>query len=183
MSRVGKKPVVIPSGVDVTINGLNVSVKGAKGTLTRVLHPHVTAVKDGSEIHVTVAHPEEKGDAALWGLSQRLIQNMVLGVTNGFEKKLELVGVGYKAAVSGKTITLNLGYSHPIVLTIPDGLSASVEKSIVTISGIDKEHVGNYAAKIRALRKPEPYKGKGVKYENEVIRRKAGKAAKTAAAA
>lgn len=183
MSRVGKQPVLIPSGVDVTINGAAVSVKGPKGTLTLTLHPHVTALKEGTEIHVTVASPDEKGDRALWGLSQRLLQNMIVGVTTGFEKKLELVGVGYKAAVSGKTLIFNLGYSHPIVLTIPDGLSASVEKSIVTISGIDKERVGNYAAKVRALRKPEPYKGKGVRYENEVIRRKAGKAAKTATAA
>lgn len=183
MSRVGKQPIGIPSGVDVTINGSLVSVKGPKGTLALTLHPHVTALKEGAEIRVTVASPDEKGDRALWGLSQRLLVNMIVGVTKGFEKKLELVGVGYKAAISGKTLTLNLGYSHPIVVVIPEELDASVEKAVVTVAGIDKELVGNFAAKVRSLRKPEPYKGKGVKYEGEVIRRKAGKAAKTATAA
>ena len=183
MSRIGKQPVRIPSGVDVAINGAAVSVKGPKGTLMLTLHPHVTALKEGTEIRVTVASPDEKGDRALWGLSQRLLQNMIVGVTKGFQKKLELVGVGYKAAVSGKTLTLNLGFSHPNIVVILEGLTVSVDKTVVTIAGSDKELVGNFAAKVRALRKPEPYKGKGVKYEGEVIRRKAGKAAKTATAA
>jgi large subunit ribosomal protein L6 len=182
MSRIGKQPVIIPSGIDVTIDGTMIMVKGPKGALTRTLHDHVTVTQENGAIHVTVGAPDEKGDRALWGLSRALIANMVHGVAEGYEKKLEMVGVGYKAAVAGTALTLNLGFSHPIELIVPKGLTAEVDKNTnISIQGIDKELVGNFAAKIRKYRKPEPYKGKGVRYAGEVVRRKAGKSAKSAA--
>jgi large subunit ribosomal protein L6 len=181
MSRVGKKPIIVPSGVEVTLDGLSVIVKGPKGQLERTLHHHVMVTREEDALTVTVKDPEEKNDRALWGLSRQLLSNMIDGVTEGFEKKLELVGVGYKAAVSGSTLTMHLGYSHPIDVPIPEGVEVSVEKNTnITIAGINNEVIGNLAASVRALRKPEPYKGKGVKYAGEVIRRKLGKAAKSA---
>lgn len=184
MSRIAKKPLVIPAAVTVTIFGNVVTVKGPRATLTRTVHPHVRLALDGSALAVTVAQPDEKGDRSLWGLTWRLLENMIMGVEKDFTKRLELVGVGYKAVVSGQKLTLSLGYSHPIVITLPEGITATVEKNVnLTIAGANNETVGNIAAHIRALRKPEPYKGKGVKYADEVIRRKAGKAAKTAGAA
>lgn len=179
MSRIGKIPIEIPSGVDFNIVGATVTVKGPKGTLTVTLHPHVT-VADGV---VSVKNPEDKKDRALWGTTRRLIGNMIDGVTKGFEKKMEAVGVGYKAAAAGPKLTLEVGFSHPVVITMPAGIAVAVEKNTITVSGIDKQMVGETAAAIRRVRPPEPYKGKGIKYVDEVIRRKAGKAAKTGAAA
>lgn len=179
MSRIGKLPIEIPSGVDFKIVGATVTVKGPKGMLTATLHPHV-AVADGV---VSVKNPEDQKDRALWGTTRRLIGNMIDGVTKGFEKKMEAVGVGYKAAAAGPKLTLEVGFSHPVVITMPAGINVAVEKNTITVSGIDKQLVGEIAAAIRRVRPPEPYKGKGIKYVDEVIRRKAGKAAKTGAAA
>lgn len=185
MSRIGKKPIRVREGVTVTVDGQLVRVKGPKGELQRTLHPHVSVVQEGDGTYaVKIPDGNDQNDRALWGLSQRLITNMIEGVTNGYLKKLELVGVGFKASVSGQTLTLNIGFSHPVVVPLPKGITATVEKNtFLTITGIDKELLGNTVAKIRALRKPEPYKGKGIKYEGEVIRRKLGKAAKAAGAA
>jgi large subunit ribosomal protein L6 len=178
MSRIGKQPIPIPQGVDVGLNDRVVSVKGPKGSLTLPLHEHVTIMNENGVLMVTVKEPEVKGDRSLWGLFQRLVSNMVLGVTKGFEKQLEVNGVGFKAALSGTTLNLSLGFSHPVDFALPSGVEAKIEKNVITLSGIDKQLVGETAARIRALKKPEPYKGKGIKYIDEVIRRKATKAAK-----
>ncbi len=180
MSRIGKKPIQIPAGVDVTVNGHTVSVKGPKGALSETLHDHVTVTKDGAVLNVTIADESEKKDRSLWGLSATLINNMIIGVIKGYEKKLELVGVGYRAAMLGKDIKIEVGYSHPVIFKLPAGITATAEKTMITISGIDKQMVGEMAAQIRRIRPPEPYKGKGIKYEGEQIRRKAGKTAKSA---
>ncbi len=181
MSRIGKVPVSIPDGVKVAIDGQTVSVTGPKGSLSIDLKPEIEAAVDGSTVVV-----KKKGDSRaareLYGLSRTLIANMVDGVSKGFEKKLEIVGVGYRAAVQGRVLNLSLGFSHPVHYDLPEGISVNVENQTqVTISGIDKQLVGQVAAEIRAFRKPEPYKGKGVKYADEVIKRKAGKAGKGAA--
>lgn len=175
MSRIGKKPIPIPKGVEVVSTGGTLTVKGPRGMLKRNLHPKVTVrVQDGV---ATVSVPDEsKESKSLHGLFRVLLHNMVKGVSEGFERILEIVGVGYRAEVSGKTATLNLGYSHPIVFELPDGVDMKVDRTRIVLSGIDKELVGQTAAKIRALRPPEPYKGKGIKYADEYIRRKAGKA-------
>ena len=178
MSRVGKKPVRIPSGVEVRIEGDRVKVKGPKGSLEVAIHPHVTVSIDNGEVRVTVKDENDVSDRALWGLFVRLIENMVKGVTEGFEKKLEINGVGYKVSVQGKVLKLEVGFSHEVDFPVPEGLEISVEKNVITVSGIDKQLVGETAARIRRVRKPEPYKGKGIKYADEVIRRKAGKASK-----
>ena len=176
MSRIGRLPVAIPAGVTVDIQENNhVVVKGPKGTLERTLPAEMSIkVEDG---HVVVTRPSDlKKMKALHGLTRTLIHNMVVGVTEGFEKKLEVNGVGYRAAKSGKKLTLNLGYSHPVEMIDPEGIEAVVEgQNVIIVKGIDKEKVGQYAAEIRELRKPEPYKGKGIKYADEVIRRKVGK--------
>lgn len=181
MSRVGKKPLAIPAGVQVTVVGDVVKVKGPKGELQQTLHPHVSLKIAGSELTVDVKDTENLKDRALWGLFRRLVENMVVGVTKGYEKKLEVNGVGYKAAVAGKTLKLDVGYSHDVDFPIPPGITMSVEKNVVAVAGIDKQLVGETAAKIRAVRKPEPYLGKGIKYVDEVIIRKAGKTAKSGA--
>ena len=181
MSRVGKKPLAIPAGVQVTVAGEVVKVKGPKGELQQTLHPHVSLKIAGSELTVDVKDENNLKDRALWGLFRRLVENMVVGVTKGYEKKLEVNGVGYKAAVAGKTLKLDVGYSHDVDFPIPAGITMSVEKNVVTVAGIDKQLVGETAAKIRAVRKPEPYLGKGIKYVDEVIIRKAGKTAKSGA--
>lgn len=180
MSRIGKQIIEIPTGVDCTITADAIRVKGPKGELTTAMHPHVTVTRGTDGVQVTVKDPEKKTDRALWGLYASLLKNMVVGVTAGFEKKLELNGVGYRVALQGKGLKLDLGYSHPIVFDLPAGVSAVVEKNVITLSGADKKLVGQVAADIRKLRKPEPYKGKGIKYSDEIIRRKAGKTAKTA---
>jgi large subunit ribosomal protein L6 len=174
MSRIGKKPVVVPKGVTVTLKGAEIAVKGPKGELKRSVPPLVKVTVTSAE--VTVAREENDGASrAQHGLMRALLQNMVLGVTQGFERKLEINGVGYKAEIAGEKLTLSLGYSHPIVFPLPKGVSAKVEKNVLALSGIDKELVGETAAKVRSFRPPEPYKGKGVKYMEEVIRRKVGK--------
>jgi len=180
MSRIGKVPVDIPEGVKVAIEGSTVSVIGPKGSLQLDLRPEIDVSIEGDRV-VVRKKGESRAARELYGLSRTLISNMVEGVSKGFEKKLEIVGVGYRAAVEGSTLNLALGYSHPIHYNLPGGISAKVENQTqVTISGIDKQLVGQVAAEIRAFRKPEPYKGKGVKYADEVIKRKAGKAGKGA---
>ncbi|OGE80131.1 MAG: 50S ribosomal protein L6 [Candidatus Doudnabacteria bacterium RIFCSPHIGHO2_01_FULL_45_18] len=178
MSRIGKKPVPIPAGVTVDLKDETLKVKGPKGELALTIHPKVTVSKNDSEIIVSVKHPDEKSERALWGLFRALINNMVVGVTTGFTKILEINGVGYKAASSGKKLVLNLGFSHPIEMEVPPGLEAQVEKNVITITGSDRQAVGQFAAVVRSQRKPEPYKGKGIKYQDEIIRRKAGKVVK-----
>jgi large subunit ribosomal protein L6 len=175
MSRVGKKPIPIPSGVDVKIGDDWLEVKGPKGTLRGPIPAAVKAeVKDNELTFAQVGN--EKGGSAAFGLARALSNNMVLGVTEGFQKVLEIVGVGYRAQVQGRTLTLNLGYSNPVEYTIPEGIEVSVEqKNQVVVKGIDKQQVGSVAAEIRGFREPEPYKGKGVKYLDEHIRRKVGK--------
>ncbi|MCL2047752.1 MAG: 50S ribosomal protein L6 [Defluviitaleaceae bacterium] len=179
MSRIGRLPIPIPSGVTVTIaDGNLVTVKGPKGTLSRKLSPDMTiAQEDGA---VIVTRPNDlKRFKSLHGLTRTLINNMVVGVTDGYVKRLDIIGTGYRAAKSGNKLTLNLGYSHPVEMQDPDGVESTLDgTNKIIISGIDKEKVGQYAANIREKRPPEPYKGKGVKYENEYIRRKAGKAGK-----
>ncbi len=177
MSRIGKQPIKIPSGVDVTITDGVIHVKGPKGELSQRLHPMVTVAQEDGVLTVSVKDPAELAQKALWGLFRKLIANMVVGTTDGFLKKLEINGVGYKAEMKGKMLVLQLGYSHPIEFTVPVGLEISVEKNVITITGADRQVVGQTAAEIRSLRKPEPYKGKGIKYQDEIIRRKAGKTA------
>lgn len=180
MSRIGRMPIAIPAGVTVEIAENNkVTVKGPKGTLERVLPAEMEIKVDGD--HVVVSRPNDlKKMMSLHGLTRTLIANMVTGVTAGFEKVLEINGVGYRAQKNGKTLVLSLGYSHPVEMVDPEGLESVVDTGTnkITVKGIDKEKVGQYAAEIRAKRPPEPYKGKGIKYENEVIRRKVGKTGK-----
>lgn len=179
MSRIGRMPIAIPAGVTVDIAENNkVTVKGPKGTLERVLPSEMEIKKEGEE--VTVSRPNDlKKMKSLHGLTRTLINNMVIGVTEGFEKKLEVNGVGYRVQKQGKKLVLNLGFSHPVEIEDPEGLESVVEgQNIITIKGIDKEKVGQYAAEIREKRPPEPYKGKGIKYADEVIRRKVGKTGK-----
>ncbi len=178
MSRIGRLPVEIPSGVTVDLKeGNSLTVKGPKGTLQRVLPSEMTIeVKDNQ---VVVSRPNDlKKMKALHGLTRTLIHNMVIGVNQGYEKVLEVNGVGYRAAKQGKKLVLNLGYSHPVEMTDPEGLESVVDGNKITVKGIDKEKVGQYAAEIREKRRPEPYKGKGIKYADEVIRRKVGKTGK-----
>lgn len=179
MSRIGKQPIVLPAGVTASVDQGVITVKGPKGELKQELHPHVLVEPLDGVLSVTVLDSTEKQDRALWGLFRALLQNMVTGVFQGFEKKLEVNGVGYKAQVSGKKLVLNLGYSHPIDFPFPDDITIAVEKNMITISGVDKQQVGEIAAQIRAFRKPEPYKGKGIKYIDEHIRRKVGKMMKS----
>ena len=178
MSRIGRLPVVIPAGVDVTIDGRSVSVKGPKGTLSlEVAEPIEVNQSDGV---ITVTRPNDEGPVrALHGLSRTLVANMVTGVTEGYRKTLEIVGVGYRVQAKGSGVEFNLGYSHPVPVTPPDGVTLRVETPTrLVVEGIDKQQVGEVAAKIRKLRKPDPYKGKGVRYAGEQIRRKVGKAGK-----
>ncbi|MBE5941748.1 MAG: 50S ribosomal protein L6 [Lachnospiraceae bacterium] len=178
MSRIGRMPIAVPAGVTVDIAENNqVTVKGPKGTLTRVLPAEMDIKLEGDQVVVT--RPNDlKRMKSLHGLTRTLINNMVVGVTEGYAKKLEVNGVGYRAAKQGKKLTLNLGYSHPVEMEDPEGIESTVEGNVITVSGIDKEKVGQYAAEIREKRQPEPYKGKGIKYADEVIRRKVGKTGK-----
>ena len=178
MSRIGRMPIAIPDGVTVTIAENNqVTVKGPKGTLERVLPAEMDIKQEGSEIIVTRPNDLKKMKS-LHGLTRTLIHNMVIGVTAGYEKTLEVNGVGYRASKSGNKLTLNLGYSHPVEMSDPEGLEAVVDGNKIIVKGIDKEKVGQYAAEIRDKRRPEPYKGKGIKYADETIRRKVGKTGK-----
>ena len=176
MSRVGKSPIPLPEKTKVELSGTNITVTGPKGVLIRDIHPDISAVVDGQQVIVSRASDQKK-HRALHGLTRALINNMVVGVTDGFVKVLKLVGVGYRAETKGKTLILNLGYSHPIVLQPPDGVDIEVEpkENLVKVVGADKELVGETAAKIRSFRKPEPYKGKGVRYVDEHVRSKVGK--------
>ena len=178
MSRIGRMPIAIPAGVTVEIAENNkVTVKGPKGTLERVLPEEMEITQEGSE--VLVKRPNDlKRIKSLHGLTRTLINNMVVGVTEGYTKVLEVNGVGYRAQKQGNKLTLSLGYSHPVEMTDPEGLSTTVDGNKIVVSGIDKEKVGQYAAEIRIKRGPEPYKGKGIKYADEVIRRKVGKTGK-----
>ncbi len=179
MSKIAKKPIDVIAGVNVTIENSKVSAVGPKGTLDFLIPTGIKAeVKDGKVI-VSQVKENDQLTRALFGLTRSMIANLVKGVADGFEKKLELSGVGYRAQASGSTITLSLGFSHPVIINGGQGINFSVEENIITISGADKALVGNVAAKVRAIRPPEPYKGKGIKYVGERIRRKAGKAAKT----
>ena len=177
MSRIGKKPIAIPAGVDVKLDGRTVTVKGSKTTLTTDVHPNITVKIEGDEIIVERPN-DQKQNRALHGLTRSLISNMVEGVNTGFKKELEVNGVGYRAAVQGQKLTLTVGYSHPVEMTVPEGLTAEVNGNKITISGADKQKVGQFAAEVREKRPPEPYKGKGIKYADEHIRRKEGKAGK-----
>ena len=178
MSRIGRMPIAVPAGVTVDIAENNhVTVKGPKGTLERSLPTEMEIKLEGDVI--TVTRPNDlKKMKSLHGLTRTLINNMVVGVTAGYTKVLEVNGVGYKASKAGKTLTLNLGYSHPVVMEDPEGIESTVADNKITITGIDKEKVGQYAAEIRDKRRPEPYKGKGIRYADEVIRRKVGKTGK-----
>jgi large subunit ribosomal protein L6 len=178
MSRIGRLPITVPAGVDVTLDGRVITVQGPKGTLTRELPPRMALEREGDVL--TVVRPtEQKLDKSLHGLTRTLVNNMVVGVTTGYRKGLEIVGVGYRAQKVGDKLQLALGYSHPIEIDPPAGISFELETPLkVAVVGIDKELVGQIAAKVRATRKPEPYKGKGVRYAGEKVRRKAGKAGK-----
>ena len=178
MSRIGKLPIVIPAGVDVTIDGSTVTVKGPKGTLTRTVHSNMIVEKDGATI--TVKRPDDnKINRSLHGLTRTLIANMVYGVNEGFKKELEINGVGYRAAKQGNQLVMNIGYSHQVFMDEPEGITIEVPTpNKIVVLGADKQKVGQFAAEIREKRPPEPYKGKGIKYADEVIRRKEGKAGK-----
>jgi large subunit ribosomal protein L6 len=178
MSRIGRLPITVPAGVDITLDGRVITVTGPKGTLTRQLPPRMELEREGDVL--TVVRPtENKLDKSLHGLTRTLVNNMVVGVTTGYRKGLEIVGVGYRAQKVGDKLQLALGYSHPIEIDPPAGISFELETPLkVAVVGIDKELVGQVAAKVRATRKPEPYKGKGVRYAGEKVRRKAGKAGK-----
>src|ERR671913_2152864 len=181
MSRIGRLPIPVPSGVDVTIDGRQVTVKGPKGTLSRVLHPDMSVAQEDGNIVVT-RPTEQKTHKQLHGLTRTLVNNMVVGVTDGYRKGLEITGVGYRAALSGRKLTLNLGYSHQIEIDPPEGITFEVENPTrLAVVGIDKELVGQIAAKVRSTRKPETHTGTGVRYAGEQVRRKAGKAGKIGA--
>jgi large subunit ribosomal protein L6 len=177
MSRIGRLPITVPAGVDVTIDGADVTVKGPKGTLSHTVPAPITVEKaeDGT---LKVSRPnDERMSRSLHGLTRTLVANMVAGVTEGYTKKLEIVGTGYRVIAKGSDLEFALGFSHPVIIPAPEGISFAVETPTrFSVSGIDKQKVGEVAAKLRKLRKPDPYKGKGVRYEGEVIRRKAGKA-------
>ncbi len=177
MSRIGKLPIKLPEGVQATIEKNFIIVKGPKGELKQQFKNVVKIEVADGEVRVDIKNKESKSEKSFWGLYRSLINNMVVGVSEGFEKKLEVNGVGYRVAISGNKLTLNVGFSHPVDFELPEGISGAVDGNVITISGIDKQLVGEASAKIRKIRKPEPYKGKGIKYVDEVIRRKAGKTA------
>jgi large subunit ribosomal protein L6 len=174
MSRIGKKPILIPAGVEIKMEGNIISVKGPKGEISHKIRPEVKVEKKEDKIFV-LNQEETKLSKSLWGLTRILIFNMIKGVTIGFEKKLEIQGIGFKAAVEGENLVLNVGFTEPVKMKIPQNIKISVEKNIIIISGIDKELVGQFTANIRKVKPPEPYKGKGIRYVNETVRRKVGK--------
>ncbi|MBA3307142.1 MAG: 50S ribosomal protein L6 [Chloroflexi bacterium] len=178
MSRIGRLPITVPQGVDVTLEGERITVKGPRGELSRELVPEMRVVKEDGVLRVERPN-DEKRSRALHGLTRTLVANMVTGVTEGYRKGLEITGVGYRAQLVGRKLQLNLGYSHPVEIDPPAGIAFEIDNPTrLSVTGIDKELVGHVAARVRATRKPEPYKGKGVRYAGEVIRRKAGKAGK-----
>ena len=178
MSRIGKKPIAIPAGVEIKLDGNTVTVKGPKATLTRTVHPKISVSVEGAELIVT--RPDDTNESkALHGLSRSLLANMVEGVSEGFKKELEVNGVGYRAAVQGKKLVLTVGYSHPVEMEVPEGLTVECPSANkIVVSGADKQLVGQFSAEVREKRPPEPYKGKGIRYEGERIIRKEGKAGK-----
>jgi large subunit ribosomal protein L6 len=182
MSRIGKKKITIPAGVTAIVDKNQMVVKGPKGELKLNLHPRVVVVSDKNEISTQIVNENNKQDRALWGTISSLIINMMKGVTEGFKKELEINGVGYKAAMKGVNLQLEVGFSHPVEVKPAAGIKFSVEKNIITIEGADKQVVGEMAAQVRKIKKPEPYKGKGIKHVTEVIQRKAGKTAAKGAA-
>ena len=177
MSRVGKKPIIIPDKTKISYADGILSVQGEKGTLTRSIHPDVRVNIEGNAVTVAI-DAMDKRTRSLWGMTRALIANMVTGVSKGFERSMEINGIGYRAEMKGNQIEFNLGYSHPINFPLPDGIAANIEKNVIKLSGIDKELLGFTASTMRRLRPPEPYKGKGVKYMEEHIQRKAGKTGK-----
>ncbi|MBI1857435.1 50S ribosomal protein L6 [Candidatus Saccharibacteria bacterium] len=177
MSRIGKQPITLPTGVTVTVDPENITVTGPKGSLVQFTMPDITVKQDGDQLLVTRAN-DEPVTRSKHGLMRSLVDNMVVGVSSGFSKQLELNGVGYRVAPAGTNLKLNLGFSHDVIYKIPDDVGALVEQNIITITGINKQQVGQVAAEIRALKKPEPYKGKGIKYVGERIIRKSGKSGK-----
>lgn len=181
MSRLGKKGIIIPAGTEVSVSATDITVKGKGGTLKRPLHSAVIVKVDGKEV---VVNPSDKTRLAraLWGTYAAHLRNMIAGVNTPFMKKLQIEGIGYKAELQGKTIKMALGFSHPVLVAIPEGLTVAIEKNIISITGADKDKVGQFAASVRALKKPEPYKGKGIRYEGERIIEKQGKKAAGAGA-
>ncbi len=179
MSRIGKKPITLPAGVAVTISGNTFKAKGPKGELSYELHPHVQIAQNDNILTLSIADHDNQGDRALWGTMRQIINNTVQGVATGYSKQLEIKGVGYKAEVKGSVLVLYVGYSHPVEFKLPAGVKATVEKNTITLESINKEELGETAANIRKVRKPEPYKGKGIRYVDEVVLRKAGKQVKT----
>lgn len=178
MSRIGRKPITVPAGVDVTIDGSAVTVKGPKGTLSGTFNSNMTIAKDGDVITVTRPN-DEKENRSLHGLTRTLIANMVEGVNNGYTKNLEIVGIGYRASMQGKDLVLSVGYSHTVTIAAPEGITITVPSpNQIVVSGADKQKVGQLASEIRGVRPPEPYKGKGIRYADEHVRRKEGKAGK-----
>ena len=177
MSRLGKLPIILPANTHARLEDGFIVIKGIKGEIKEKLHNAVNVEVGEKEIKISVDSQKSKKEKAIWGTYSSVIKNMVKGVTDGFEKKLEINGVGYRASVSGSKIILNVGFSHPVEYVLPAGISAKTEANTITISGIDKQLVGEISAQIRKIRPPEPYKGKGIKYAGEVIRRKAGKTA------
>jgi large subunit ribosomal protein L6 len=178
MSRIGKQPIELPDGVSFSLEEGVATIKGPKGELIVNMPPRVKVEEKEGSLEISISNPEQSRLAAFWGLGRSLLHNAVVGVTEGYSKQLEVNGVGYKVALKGKDLVLNVGYSHPVDFKIPEGLEAKVEGNVITISGIDKQLVGEISSQIRKVRKPEPYKGKGIKYMEEVIRRKEGKVLK-----
>lgn len=179
MSHIGKQPINIEKGAEILVDEREISVKGPKGTLSWTL-PKGIGLEIKEDVATVIMKKDDKNLLKFYGLTRALVANMVTGVTKGFDKKLEMAGVGYRARVDGRSLVLNVGFSHPVKIDPPEGITIQAEEGIITVSGINKQLVGDIASKIRAVRKPEPYKGKGIKYVGEKIRRKAGKAAKTA---
>ncbi len=179
MSRIGKKPIEISAEVTVKLDGQLVTVKGPKGELSYKVHPRIKIEQADSTITLTIEDLKNKKDKALWGTNRQLVANLITGVSTGFSKQLEINGVGYKWELQGKKLVLRVGFSHPVEFDIPENVTAKVEKNLLTLESIDKQLIGEIAAKIRKIKKPEPYKGKGIKYVDEVIIRKAGKQVKS----
>ncbi|MFA5368486.1 MAG: 50S ribosomal protein L6 [Candidatus Paceibacterota bacterium] len=175
MSRIGKKPIQITDGVEVLLNGKELQVKGTKGSLSMQILKEIEVVINGKEIKLAPKKTEDKKSNAFWGLTRTLISNMIEGVSKGFEKKLEVNGIGFKSRVEGKDLILDVGFSHSVKVSAPEGIDFKAEKNVVTVSGIDKGLVGQIAATIKRVRPPEPYKGKGIKYQSEILKKKVGK--------
>ncbi len=183
MSRIAKKPLSIPDAVTVSLKPESLHAKGPMGEASLTIPSFVHIVQEGNGLLVSVANPKGKEQRTMWGTTASLVKNMLQGVKEGYQKQLEIMGTGFKAALSGSTLTLNIGFSHPIIYTVPKGISASVEKTVITLKGIDKQLVGEVAAQLYRMKKPDPYKGVGIRFVGQVIKLKPGKQAKTAGAA